>query len=285
MNPYSEGIALRAVGEVLPISIATAIAIETACGISKDNLVNRASVLDVDEVWINIRTLHRNFMGSLDTDTLKGVPPVFIAPVLVQEMDLIDQVIREYSKGGAKAVFYFSNYKDLKQKYPRATVRKDNTDKQKSARATMNDTMAMLFQMVPERIKGYDLKVGDTDSHKVKALMLTHIAFDLLSFRTFKDLSLIESHTGALKQRAQWYTKYANGKELAMIPFREDLIQVFGDSELFQPMDIKLRKELIDVATKNRWGPLTTKDKITHNLKEMPNQFAAEIVRSVLIGP
>src|SRR5437764_14048677 len=113
MNPYFEGIAARAVGEFLPISVATAIAVETACGINPGNRPKRLPIEGVDQFHINIRTLFRNFMGALDTPTLRGVMPVFIAPVIVEEMDTIESVIRDYSKGNAKVVFYFSNYKNL----------------------------------------------------------------------------------------------------------------------------------------------------------------------------
>lgn len=287
MNPYFEGIAARVVGEYVPISVATAIAIENACGINPETRLKKNPIEGVDQFHINIRTLFRNFMGALDTATLRGVPPVFIAPVIIEEMDYIESIVRDYSSGGTKVVFYFSNYKNLEWKYPKAVIRRDNTDKQKAYRVTMNDTMATLFDTVPERIKGYDLKLGDKDTHLAHALMLTNYAYDLLSYREFRDLKLIESHTGAVKERAQWYTKYHNGKELVMIPFREDLIQVFGDSETFVPMDLKLRKLIIDLAVTNRWGPLTTMSKIKDNLRQLKqtNGYATAIVESLLVGP
>lgn len=285
MNPYSEGIATRATSTVFPLSVATGLAIESACGVHPDIQVNSAPILKVDQLWVNCRTLFRNFMGALHPDVAKAIVPVFIAQTLIEEMGYIESIIREYSKGRTKVVFYLSNYKDIERKYPNARVRGDTTDKQKVYRATLNDTLGNLLEMVPERIRGYDLKIGGNDTHTAHAMILTHHAFDLLSHREFKSLVLLESHTGKIKERAQWYTKYQNGKDLARMPFREDLIQVFGDSETFAPMDIKLRKELIDLAEKHRWNATTTTDKIRANLKEMPNQFAAEIVRSLLVSP
>ena len=284
MNPYSEGFALRAVGEKFSLSIATGLAIEAACGLHPDFPVKVPPVQSFDQVWVNTRTLFRNFMGALDPETAKRAMPVFIAQALLEEMDIIEDAITHYSNRRARVVFYYSNYKGMEKKYPRSKVRGDTTDKQKSYRATMNDTTENLLQMAPERIRGYDLKIGDKTTHNVNAMILTHYAYDLISYREFKHLVLLESHTGKIKERAQWYTKYLNGKDLAMMPFREDLLQILGDKETFAPQDIALRKSLIDLAVQKRWSATTTTDKIRANLKDMPNQYAAEMVRAILVS-
>ena len=282
MIPFSQGIADRAVGEQFPLSIATELAIESACGIHPEIKVRSAPILEFGEFWVNCRTLFRNFMGALEPDVARGVLPVHIAQTLITEMDTIEHAIEHYSSGRCKVVFYLSNYKDMERHYRHARVRADNTDKQKSYRATMNSTMENLLQMIPERIRGFDLHIGGREQHNTVALILTNYAFDLVSHDKFKDLVLLESHTGNIKERAQWYTKYHNGKELSMMPFREDLLQIFGDSETFAPLDIKLRKSLIDIAVTKRWSATTTTDKIRSNIKEMPNQFAAGLVRQVM---
>lgn len=284
MNQYSEGVASRAVSERFPLSIATGLAIEAACGIHPDFQVKAAPILTIGELWVNTRTLFRNFLGALDNETAVGIMPVFIAQSILEEMDTIEDAINHFSNGRTKVIFYYSNYKDMERKYPNARVRGDTTDKQKFYRATMNATTENLLQMASERIQGYDLKIGDEKSQNVDAMILTNYAYDLLSYKKFKSLVLLESHTGKIKERAQWASKYQNGKDLVMMPFREDLLQVFGDSETFAPMDIKLRKSLIDLAVAKRWSATTTTDKIRANLKEMPNQYAAEMVRAVLVS-
>ncbi len=281
-SEFFEGIGARAVGEQFPLSIATELAIESACGTHPDIPVKVAPILSTDQLWVNVRTLFRNFMGALDKDTGRGVVPYAIATALIEEMDTIESIIGQYSKGRTKVVFYLSNYKGLEQRYKFAKVRMDNTDKQKAYRATMNDTMDNLLKMVPDKIVGFDLKIGNTSSHNANTMLLTHYAYDLLSYQEFGELVLLESHTGSIKQRAQWYTKYKDGKELAMMPFREDLMQVFGDSETFAPLDNRLRKALIELATLKRWSATTTTDKIKSNLREMNNQFAAEILRNII---
>lgn len=282
MSDFFPGIAQRAVGEQFPLSIATELAIESVCGTHPELPVKVATILKVDQLWINVRTLVRNFMGALDDETRKNVVPVVVAQAIMEEMETIDSVIAQYSNNRAKVVYYFSNYKGLEIRYRNAKIRRDSTDIQRRRTAMMNDVMANIMKMNPDRVVGFDLGIGNDSTYNANAIILTNYAYDLLSHKKFKELALLESHTGAIKQRAQWYTKYHNGKELAMMPFREDLMQVFGDSETFAPLDNKLRKALIELAEAKRWSATTTTDKIKSNLREMNNQYAAEILRAII---
>ena len=284
MSPFSQAIADRASSEQFPLSIATGLAIEAAVGVHPDYPVKVAPILHYDQLWINVRTLFRNLYGALEPEVAKAVMPVHFAEVLIEEMDVISGIIADFSNNRTKVIFYLSNYNGLEQKYRHAKIRMDNTDKQKAYRSTVNATLANLLQMVPDRITGYELKIGGTLSQNATALILTNYAYDLLSMRSFKELTLLESHTGKIKGRALWASKYHNGKELANMPFREDLIQIFGDSETFAPQDIKLRKSLIEVAALRKWSATTTTDKIRDSLKDIPNQFAAELIRTYLVN-
>lgn len=282
MSDFFPGVGERAVGEQFPLSIATELAIESACGTHPEIPVNVAPILNVDQLWVNVRTLIRNFMGALDKDTARAIVPVIVAQSIVEEMDTIESVIAQYSNRRTKVVFYFSNYKGLEQRYPNAKIRGDTTAIQKAKTEMVKGVVGNLLKMIPDKIVGFDLRIGNASTHNANTMILTHYAYDLISHREFKDLVLLESHTGSIKGKAQWYTKYYNGKELAMMPFREDLLQVFGDSETFAPLDIKLRKELIELATEKRWSATTTTDKIKANLREMKNQFAAEMLRAII---
>jgi hypothetical protein len=118
---------------------------------------------------------------------------------------------------------------------------------------------------------------------KTNALIITHIAYDLVAHKEFKQLTLLESHTGSFKQQAQWHTKYLNGKELPMIPFREDMLQVFGDSETFRPMDPKMRKEVVEIATRYNWNATTKLEKIRYGISQLNNPYAREVLSAILV--
>jgi hypothetical protein len=276
-------IAARAVG-AYPISIATSLAIESACGEHPDIPVNRAPILDYPELYVNVRTLFRNFIGALDKETAASVLSPQIATALVEEMEQISSIIHDHTNGRTRVVYYVSNYKISTSSHKLGILRTDNTAKQKEYTAIQTQTLDILLRWnkdAVQKIAVFDLKLKPDGLPR--AMIITHYAFDLLSYPAFSRLTLLESHTGAVKERAQFYTKYENGRELSMIPFREDFIQVFGDKETFRSQDIKMRKALIEIATKYRWSAVTTKEKIIYGINQMQNPYYKEILREILV--
>ena len=279
--PMTEGIARRAIGQ-FPISIATSLALEAACGIYPDREVDKAPILEYEELWINLKTLYRNFMGSLDKDTANGVFPQNIAETVSEEMEHIKNITNEYSKGRTTVIFYVSNYANMESVYKLVgVIRKDNTDKQKEFTAIGNQTIEILLKSHEGGVLVFERKLKP--KHKKTVLILTHIPYDLLSHHSFTKLVLLESHTGKIKSQSEWYTKYLNGNELSMIPFREDFIQVFGDKETFRPFDLSVRVELIEIATKYHWSAITTRDKLAYGIGTMKNLYARELLRNILV--
>ena len=110
---------------------------------------------------------------------------------------------------------------------------------------------------------------------------MTHYAYDLLSNKDFKTLDLLESHTGVLKSKALWYTKFSDHKDSVRIPFNELFLQVFGDSTIFHPHDRKLRLEILAIADKYNWSFATTKDRIHLGLSMISNPFYKAILNEM----
>lgn len=280
-----DAIAARAVG-AYPLSIATSLAVESACGEHPDIPVSRAPILDYPELWINIRTLFRNLMGALDKNTAASVMSPQLATAVAEEMELISSIIRDHTNGRSHVRYYISNYQFNPLKIQHGVLRMDNTAKQKEYTAIQTQTMDIILDWNKEatglnKIMVFDLKLKPDGLPR--AMIITHYAYDLLSHSAFSRLTLLESHTGAVKERAQWYTKYENGRDLAMIPFREDFIQVFGDKESFRPGDPKLRRELVEIATKYHWSAITTKDKIVYGINQIQNPYFKEVLRDILV--
>lgn len=265
-----------------PISVATSLAIEAALGMYPDRPVDPPPILDYEELWINLRTLFRNIYGAFDKGVPETVSVEAYAEALDSEMEQIYEIITGRTNGLTRVIYYVSDYADMDKKYPYAVIRRDSTAKQKMFTAIMKDSIGLLLKKHPEgNIRTVRLKLKP--EHKTKAMIITHIAFDLVAHQEFKELVLLESHTGAIKRRDQWHTKYYDGKNLAMIPFREDFLQVFGDNEFFRPTDIKLRKEILEVAVKNRWSAITTREKIRFGIEQLTNPYAKEILRNILV--
>jgi hypothetical protein len=281
---FTSEIANRVVGQY-PLSIPTSLAIEAANGIHPDIVSKDIPIAKYQELWVNLRTLFRNFMGSLDKNVAAGIDFTEVAAALSDEMDNITNIIGDSSKQGTRVIFYVSNYKFTNQ-YKHGVPRVDTTPGQKEYTALQNAVLKVLINTDTSVMEARDLRLFDlkiTPLIKTSALFLTHYPFDILSHNNFSKFSLLESHTGAIKNEGQWYTKYYNGKELAMIPFRDDFIQIFGDAESFRPMAHNVRKELIELATHYKWSSVTTKDKIIYSLNQMRNHFLRDTIKSILM--
>ena len=278
-----DAIAERQTGQ-FPLSIATSLALESANGIHPEMSVDRAPVLAYREFWVNIRTLFRNLLGAMDARSAGIARPEPLGDAIIQEMEAIARIIADASHGMTHVVFYVSEYKDIERKYPLGNVRRDNTERQKEYTANQEQTIQYVLDHTtnsePYKVLVFDLHIKPLT--QASTLIMTHYPFDLVSQKNFGELVLLESHTGAIKKRALWYTKYMNGNDLSMIPFNEGFLQVFGDAETFRPMDVRVRRELVELASKNRWNATTTMEKIKYNLNSMQNKYAAEVVKKIL---
>ncbi len=191
-------------------------------------------------------------------------------------MQVISSILPDLSQHKTTPVFYYSNYKDIETRYKHAFPRMDNTDKQKEYTVLHNSTMKLLLNQTQGYVKMFDLKINS--DYLSKSLILTHIPFDLLSYRYFGHLSLLESHTGNVLERAQWPKKYINGKTLMNIPFRLCFLQIFGDDIFFKPYPLRERNEIIDLANRYQWSAVTTDSKIRYCLENLKNKYFKDII-------
>jgi hypothetical protein len=281
---YSQAIAEREVGQY-PLSVATSLALEGATGIHPEIPIRKAPLLDYGEFWVNLRTLFRNFMGALHKDAAGGVTPLQIDEAIRDEMEQIKRIVKDVTSDRCKVVFYVSNYANMQQKYPHAKLRGERTEKQMEymeiKRQTLQSLLKNLEQQGGEDIRVFALKIFPQQQHKT--LIFTHFAYDLLAWKAFSAMDLVESNTGAIKKRAQWYTKYQGGRELSMIPFREDFLQVFGDSRTFFPMNIRIRKAVLELAAQHNWTQVTTSEKIHSNIGHMKDLETRKLLQELLV--
>lgn len=242
----------------------------------------KVDITDYQEFWINVLTLFRNAHGSLTKEGSAKVLPREMIQIMEDEVEIISSIVSQQSNNRVKVVFYACSYQDFESKYPHARVRKLTTDNQKAYYALQLATMNGFlkdhqndpnFRIFKDKLK--------TDT-KPKALLLSHIPYDLLSEKQFRELHLIESHTGLLRKPSTWYTKYYDGKNLPPMPFNEGLLQVFGDRETFSVMDLKLKRELIELAKECRWTPATTRDKLKYDITKLKNPYYVAILRDLL---
>lgn len=244
---------------------------------------NKIDLSDYDELWINLFTLFRNIVASVPTVKVPTLMADDVAYVMSEEVDLIQELVSMNTDNRVKVIFYSSSYKDLKKHFKHASVRGDNTEKQRQMTDLLTASINSFYKHQTERdsLKHFNLYLEPLNSSNKKVLILSNYAFDLLSYKKFMRMDLLESHTGVLKDRARWNTKYSDGKNLVRMPFNEMLLQVFGDSQTFHPMDKNLRKDIIALAETSQWNPLTTDERVRFTIGNLKNPYFVSILREM----
>lgn len=280
-NPLSD----RTTG-AFPLSIATSLTFESLAKGTKPPydpervLPPMVNINDYQEMWINLHTLFRNIVGSVDGSISEKLLPGEIVDVLEAEIDLISDLLDELTKGLVKPVFYASQYKHLEKRHPFARLRTHKTEKQKTYHKLATDTIkGFLGVNSDKKHKLFDCNL--TPEKKKKVLIVTNYAYDLLSQRKFEQLHLLESHTGILKKPASWYTKYS-AKDLTRIPFRVMFMQLFGDSQTFFSDNITLRKSIIALSEKYKWTHASTNDLILYGLGQLTDISISALYTKIL---
>jgi hypothetical protein len=253
-----------------PLSIATSLAIEGAIGEHPDHPTGKNELVLYNEMWVNLKTIFRNLYNSVDRELVATVPYNVLYEQVEVEADQLQRVIESETNSQMKVVFYVSDYSGMDRVYPYGHLRGDVTPLQKAYTSAMVGSIAPYVRNHKDDLKTFKLKI--TDSSNKKIMILTHYPFDLLC-KGLKELVLLESHTGAVKHKYQWYTKYLNGSEIPTIPFNEQFIQVFGDKEHFRPMSIGIRKAILELATEYNWSQVTTREKLVYNIGLLKDHF------------
>lgn len=253
-----------------PLSIATSLAVEGALGSHPDRPTHKDELNKYKSIWVNLKTLFRNLHNAIDRTKLPLVTKTEFLTAFTSEVEQFEQVIQVVTNGQMKVTFYVCDYIGMERAYPHAILRTDVTDNQKAYTALMREVLSEYVRVNHERLKTYGLKINDVVPEKT--LMLTSYPLDLFS-KGFQRMALLESHTGTVKEKHLWYTKYLKGKELPMIPFREDFIQIFGDQEHFHPQGIAMKRAIIEVANARHWSQVTSTMKVRYGLDEMKDRF------------
>ena len=277
-----------------PLSVATSLAFESIFQTDKPSIdpdrkiPEKINIFNYTEMWINLSTLIRNIIGSLDKEGAISVGSSQVKDTLLEEIEFIISLFNNEGKSAVKLVFYACEYDKLVSYSvkPLIALRMDNTPGQKMYRFLHNQVLELLFKELDSNnpmYKKFKNNIKPTSS-VANVLLLSHYAYDLTNANNFNKLDLVESHTGVLKDKYKWYTKYYNGSELDMIPFNRGFLQIFGDKEHFRPLDIKLRKSIVDIAREAHWSQVTSMEKIKHYMENMRNLYAREIVLTILRG-
>jgi len=255
----------------LPVSVGTSLAIE---GLQASGLP------PFDYVWVNLRTLYRNLIASVDTATRDMADPYTVGQVMVEEMEHIRDAVLTLTQGRIHVQWYLSNPATLVKALPDAIIRSPQTDLQKHVDQLCNAALEYVVKTVG---KEHVLQFSPLLQGPGRTLALTHMPTDLLNHRSFAELMLLESHTGKIKRYAEFNTKFTNGSDLTHIPYNGFTLTIFGDNNvLLRQAPGKLRKAILDIAQKYNWTAMTTREKIRYGISNITDTYAKQALLGML---
>lgn len=271
-------IADRAVG-YFPLSISTSLALQGALGTHPDHPAGPKLLNDFNGHAVNVKTLFRNYYEAIGKDNIPQVSTKELIDGFREEISYYLDISEEQSGFSFKTFLYLSDYIGLESRLRHAIPRTDSTPIQILYTKTMKLVLGEIIKNEKELINLYTLKI--TEKLPSQTLILTHFPYDLTS-RIADNMYLLESHTGAIKDRSKWHTKYYNGKDLAAIPFNEAFLSIFGDKQQFSPIGGAYRRALIELSSKYNWSFVTSKDKVLYGIDTLKDRYMVEKLRSFL---
>lgn len=245
----------------------------------------KVKLLDYQFALFNLWTLARNLQNSIPLEGRNTVSPMDAGEALAEEALEIIRTIDQATAGSVRVVIYYPMYNDLKTKFPKGKLRgEEPTPKQQAAQALLegmcNTAAKILDRDAPKSFKRFSGQIGSMGFGN--AIMFTHFPIDLLSEKYFGKLSLLESHTGVVKNKNLWYTKLFSGKNYPNIPFNQLTLQVFGDDHQFRPWESKIKQAVVELGQKFRWSWATTGARMRQDVGTHPDKIFAMALSNLL---
>lgn len=239
-----------------PISIATGLALETIFEPTQEVADSTRAVPDrpaptlYTDYLFNVSTLARNIITSVKYAELRTCSVKDVITTLVEEMDYLKTLFQMQEK---HLHFYVNSYAFVQQTYPEK-LRKATTEQQTFSYHLVEECVKHIKKREMALAFSKDIYLERTST----TLLLSHVPWDLLSHGRFRRLDLLESHTGVIKTRKDWNTKYFKvpDKDMSFLPFMEYLLSTFGDNVMFKPALTKERLELYESMLKKKVHPL-----------------------------
>jgi len=220
-------------------------------------------------VYINMFTLYRNFTNCLEGNSetkIKFFKSAIDTNEIYKQFLLDSEIFLEaILELGFKPIVYIPNYKKIKSNW--TNVREVNDFKGLKYFIMLTETGVV--EQFKDKFKDAVIETTHKLPYNKDMFIITHIGLDLLNYVKQNDVKLLESHTGIIKYKNAWNSKYYKiGKHtMTIIPFNSLLYQIFGDSYMIKPQNMKLRKLIYEMAIKNKWYDSMTSDNILSFIK------------------
>lgn len=257
-----------------PLSIGTGLALETLFDpvqkVYDDTreVPEKVSLEFYDVFYINSSTILRNIMSAVSTADMMRFSSQVYYNTLVKEIHFIASL---FDMLDTELVVYTNRYKKARKEVEENKLRVPNTPKQHFIEDIFSFAMKQ-FHLTSDAA-WFDSEIRPTKATQRKALIFTHVPYDLLSHTLYSRFDLLESHTGVLKDRIRWSSKYYPINGIDEMPFNKPLLHIFGDNVMFRPDPIARRKEVIEFLRGKNITPVTSERATISLLKLQEKKF------------
>lgn len=259
-----------------PMSIATSLAFEgiTHTGEYIDRAqYGPAPILHMECIMVNLRTLLRNAINAFPSSDQMSLRSSMLAECCIEDYESIVELVRNYNST-CEVQLYVSTYKSINRDFKEVNFKKFDTVKQQILTRIEDEVVNRITSSRKDILKVFDYKLkGDK-----RSVIFTHHPIDLLSYYSFPELDLLESHTGIVKERKKWGTKLNVPKGCTTIPFNKPMLCIFGDKTYVNGQLPKVKKAVISVSEKCGWNALTTVSKQVADCKRMGEPHLAVFI-------
>lgn len=211
----------------------------------------------------NIFTLARNILNAVaDKDKDALLNDKHFMDVLKDEIYLIDAL---YEDSKCRPVIFIPDYSKV--------YKNMNNGKETGITKAYIENEKILSKLKNFRLdKDIHVFKGNykLPSAEGRILITTSIPIDLLNKGL--NLELLESHTGKLKTKKDFYTKFHKlGKNsLEHIPFLQETLYYMGDGSIVLPQPLKIRRMFYELSVDRNWTSRTTSMKIRDDISKIP---------------
>lgn len=257
------------------LSIGTGLALESVFDPTQERydnnrtIPNKININDYVYHYINIYTLIRNILNACSLLNVKELHINYtnttLLNILVAETNLIHALYTNNTD--CKVIFYLPKYKWLLHTLEKTKKLDKNNNYIENVKIIYLynyityhvDTLSFVCNLMV--LENYNLNFVQNQ----KSLITTHLGIDLC----YKNIDLLESHTGLLKKSNSFNSKYIKlGKDydMSILPYNDVLLSIFGDKSLIPPTEREIRLKTYELA-KKRWSFTTGRSIIKNDLK------------------
>lgn len=255
-----------------PVAIGTGLALESMFDPVIDpydpdrEIPNKIELKDYKyHIW-NIYTIIRNLLHSVDEkDKISLITDKNFTKELNQE---IDTLVNLYNNTDLTVVIFIPDYDKVMDSF--------NKHKVSEFTKPMVELLAVrdyLKNYTPDGLINTITGGFNIPRMEGNILLTTHLTVDLLN--QHNKITLLESNTGKVKSKYEWYTKYhpIGKRDLDTIPMVEEVLYILGDHNMVIPAPLTTRLELYQVAIDRRWTSKTTREKIVADLRSVGSLY------------